>query len=182
MTLSGRAKVVVVLSAVAVWLAPATVSAAFWIVLDRTSGPSGAVVHGRTLGSGSVTLAPSQSLPIFLVREELASQIDDPADEGLVRLGELVVDADGDGTTTFTIPKVAPGHYDILVHCEPCAPSSAGATMLFGADLQVSIAPPATDTDLEPDSGVWPLLAGVFAVSTLLAIRHVRKQTDLSRA
>ncbi len=114
MTRSGRAKTVVVLFAVAVFLSPTPVSAAFWIVLDRTSGPSGAVVHGRTLGSGSVTLAPSRSLPPFLVEQGLATQIDDPSDRRLVRLGDLVVDANGHGTTTFTIPAVAPGHYDVL--------------------------------------------------------------------
>lgn len=176
MTLSGPTKGLVVLSAVAVWLSPAPVSAAFWIVLDRPSGPSGAVVHGRTLGSGSVILAPSRSLPIFLVEQDLAPQIDDPADEGLVRLGELVVDANGDGTTTFTIPDVAPGHYDVLVHCQPCAPSSAGGTMLFGADLEVSLTPPATDTVPASTFGVWPLVAVVVAVSTLVATRRATKR------
>src|SRR5687768_1143826 len=146
MTLSRSTKVVVVLSALAVWLSPTPALAAFWIVLDRTSGPTGAVVHGRTLGSGSVTLAPSRSLPMYLVKQDLTAQIDDPDDERLIRLGELVVDANGDGTTTFAIPDVAPGRYDVLVHCEPCAPSSAGATMLYGADLEVSMTPPVTDT------------------------------------
>jgi len=176
MTLSGPTKVLVVLSAVAVWLSPALVSAAFWIVLDRTSGPIGTVVHGRTPGSGSVTLAPSRSLPMFLIQHDLASQIDDPTDERLIRLGELVVDADGDGTTTFTIPDVAPGDYDVLVHCEPCAPSSAGATMLYGADLKVSVTPPATDTVPVSTFGAWPLVAVVIAGSTWVVLRRVPKR------
>ena len=167
MTLWGRTKVVIVLSALAVWLAPATVSAAFWIVLDRTSGPSGAVVHGRTLGSGSVTLAASRSLPMFLVHGALASQITDPADDRLIRLGDLVVDADGDGTTTFTIPAVAPGNYAVLVHCEPCAPSSAGAEMLLGAELEVSLTSPATDTI---DSATGTVDAATFEARLLYAL------------
>lgn len=174
MTMSGRAKVLVVLFALAVWISPTPVSAAFWIVLDRTSGPSGTVVHGRTLGSGSVTLAPSRSLPLFLAAQHVASQIDDPTDEDLVRLGELVVDADGDGTTTFTIPDVAPGDYDVLVHCEPCAPSSAGATMHYGADLEVSLTPPATDTERVPTSGAWLLVAVVVGLATLVVVSRVR--------
>jgi len=176
MTPWGRTKVAVVLSAVAVWLSAAPVSASFWIVLDRTSGPSGTVVHGRTLGSGSVTLATSRSLPLFLVDQSLASQIDQPTDERLIRLGELVVDADGDGTTTFTVPDVSPGHYDVLVHCEPCAPSSAGATMLFGADLEVSLTPPATDTVPVSTLGGWPLVALVFTVASLVLLRRVPKR------
>jgi len=176
MTPWGRWKVVVALSAVAVWLSPSPVSASFWIVLDRTTGPSGTVVHGRTLGSGSVTLAPSRSLPLFLVDQDLASQIDDPTDERLVRLGELVVDANGDGTTTFTIPDVAPGHYDVLVHCEPCAPSSAGATMLFGADLEVSLTPPATDTVPVSTFGVWLLVALVVVVAIFVVLGSVPKR------
>ncbi len=173
MTRSGRTMVLVVLFAVAVFLSPTPVSAAFWIVLDRTSGPSGTVVHGRTLGSGSVTLAPSRSLPLFLVEDGLASQIDDPTDGRLIRLGDLVVDANGDGTTTFTIPAVAAGQYDVLVHCEPCAPSSAGATMLHGADLEVSLAPPATDTVPASTFGAWVLLALVVVAATLLLLRRV---------
>jgi hypothetical protein len=175
MTLSGSTKVLVVLSAVAVWLSPASVSAAFWIVLDRTSGPSGTVVHGRTLGSGSVTLAPSRSLPIFLIKQDLASQIDDPADERLIRLGELVVDANGDGTTTFRIPNVAPDEYDVLVHCEPCAPSSAGATMLYGADLEVSVTPPATDTGPATTYGAWPPLLVLVTIATLVLFLLVHR-------
>jgi hypothetical protein len=171
MTLSGRTKLLVVLFAVAPWLTPAPVSAAFWIVLDRTSGPSGTVVHGRTLGSGSVTLTPSQSLPMFLIEQDLASPIDDSSDQGLIRLGELVVHANGDGTTTFTIPDVDPGRYDVLVHCEPCALSSAGATMLFGAELEVELTPPGTDSELVTTSGVWLLLPLAFAVATLVVLR-----------
>lgn len=173
MTRSGRATTAVLLFAVAVFLSPTPVSAAFWIVLDRTSGPSGTVVHGRTLGSGSVTLAPSRSLPLFLVEQGLAPQVAGPSDRRLIRLGALVVDAAGDGTTTFTIPAVAPGHYDILVHCEPCAPSSAGATMLHGADLEVTLAPPAPDTVPASTLGAWLLLALVVVVATLLLLRRV---------
>lgn len=181
MTLSSRTKVLVLLSALALWLWPAPVSAAFWIVLDRTSGPSGAVVNGRTLGSGSVTLAPSRSLPMFLVKQDLASQVDDPADERLIRLGELVVDANGDGTTTFTIPNVVPGEYDVLVHCEPCAPSSAGRTMLFGADLDVSVTTPATDTGPVATYVAWPPVLFLVTVATLVLFLHVHR-IRLSRA
>jgi hypothetical protein len=181
MTLSGLTKVVVVLSAVAVWLLPTPVSASLWIVLDRTSGPGGTVVHGRTLGSGSVTLATSRSLPLFLVKHDLASQIDDPIDERLIRLGELVVDSSGDGTTSFTIPDVTPGQYDVFVHCEPCAPSSAGATMLFVADLKVSLTPPPTDTVDVSTFGAWPPFTFVVTVATLLLFRRVQ-ETRMRRA
>jgi len=181
MTLPGRRKAIVVLAVVLVFLSPAAVSAAFWIVLDRTSGPSGAIVHGRTLGSGSVTVAPSRSLPMFLVEQDLASQIDDPADERLIRLGELVVDADGDGTTTFTIPNVVPGEYDVLVHCEPCVPSSAGATMLYGADLEVIMTPPATDTDPQARHGEWPPRLFLVTVAILVLFLRVHR-VRLTRA
>ena len=181
MTLPGRRKAIVVLGVVLVLLSPAAVSAAFWIVLDRTSGPSGAIVHGRTLGSGSVTVAPSRSLPMFLVKQDLASQIDDPADERLIRLGELVVDANGDGTTTFAIPNVVPGEYNVLVHCEPCAPSSAGHTMLIGADLEVSVAPPATDTGPVATYGAWAPFLVLVTVATLVLFLRVHR-VRLTRA
>ena len=177
MTLSGRTTVLVVLSALAVWLSPTPVSAAFWIVLDPTSGPSGTVVHGRTLGSGSVTLATSRSLPLFMVDQGLASVIDQPSDERLIRLGELVVDAEGDGTTTFTIPDVAPGQYDVLVHCEPCAPSSAGATILYGADLEVSLSPWANDSGPVTIDLVWPLVALIVVAAALFAWRLISKRS-----
>jgi len=178
---SRHATLIVVLCATAVLAAPAIVSAAFWIVLDRTSGPSGAVVHGQTLGSGSVTVAPSRSLPMFLVKQDLAPQIDDPTDERLVLLGELVVDANGDGTTTFTIPDVVPGRYGVLVHCEPCAPSSAGASMLYGADLEVSVTPPATDTDPPARYEVWPPTLFLVTVATLILFLRGHR-TRLTRA
>lgn len=45
-------------------------------------------------------------------------------------LGELTVDAAGNGELRFTVPDMPAGDYTTLTHCVPCAPFSAGRELL----------------------------------------------------
>jgi hypothetical protein len=153
-------------------------SASFFLELSPSSGSPGTAVEGRTIGSGSVTAAANQPLPLFLVSPSAAGQVSAPADPRLIPLGELAVDADGNGATTFAIPDVAPGTYAVLVHCEACAPSSAGRELLVVGDLLVAIAMPSTDTQ-PPTSGaliVGPAFgAAMLTVVLLVSVVTVRQ-------
>jgi hypothetical protein len=69
-----------------------------------------------------------------------------PDDPHLVQIGELVVDASGNGRISFHVPVVKPGNYVLMVFCPSCAATSAGRSMLAVAEFRVTPAPPSTDT------------------------------------
>jgi hypothetical protein len=139
-------------------------TASLALTLTPSSGPSGTVVRGQTIGSGDVMSARDQRLPLFLIPDVASSDVTNPSDSRLVSLGELVVNDNGDGTASFAIPTVSPGLYVVMVYCQPCAASSAGKAMLPMADLRVSPAMASTDTE-SSGSMVLPALLLVAAAA-----------------
>lgn len=164
LSLPGVLATVVVLSLLAV--GPA--SAALFVVLEPTSGPPGTQVTGRTGGEGAFS-TQVDPLPTYLVAKGAADSATSPDDPGLIAIGELVVDAAGNGRISFSVPQVEPGDYVVIVFCPSCAPFSAGRTMAPVADFRVTSSLPATDT-VPVDSVGWSGLSAVFAALLLLAV------------
>lgn len=157
-------------------LATVPVAAALYLILDPLSGPPGTEVTGRTGGEGAVA-TQVDPLPAYLVPAAAADAVTTPDDPRLVRIGELVVDASGNGRISFRVPHVEPGDYVVMVFCPGCAPFSAGRTMAPMADFYVTPPPPATDTTPVPPKGWQPLvLAGgaLLLAGALLAALRLR--------
>ena len=128
------------------WLfTAASVMAALFVVLDRTSAPAGARVTGTTAGHGAFA-RQVDPLATYLVASAAADHVTSPDDARLVDIGRLAVDADGNGRIAFVVPRLDPGPYVIMVHCPSCAAFSFGRTMLPVADFRVTPSAPYTDT------------------------------------
>jgi len=171
LSLAGALAAAVLLSLLAVGSA----SAALFIVLEPTSGPPGTEVAGRTGGEGAFS-TQVDPLPTYLVAKAAADSVSSPDDPGLIAVGELIVDAAGNGRISFRVPQVEPGDYVVIVFCPSCAPFSAGRTMAPVADFQVTSSPPATDT-VPVDPARWSgpiavLAALLLAVVLLAALRQ----------
>jgi len=67
-------------------------------------------------------------------------------DARLARVGQLVVDASGNGTITFVVPSLPPGPYALMVYCSSCAQYSAGRAMLPVANFTITPGPSNTAT------------------------------------
>jgi hypothetical protein len=126
-------------------LGTSTAAAALFLVLEPSSGRPGTEVTGQTGGNGAF-VESVEPLPTYLVARSTAGAVTEPDDSRLVEIGKLIVDAAGDGRITFDVPEVDPGKYSVMVFCPSCAPYSAGRTMLWVADFEVTSASPSTDT------------------------------------
>lgn len=143
-----------------------TAIAALFINLDPDRGPSGTLVAGRTMGDGAFEAA-IDPLPAFLVSDVTAGTVTTADDPSLVEVGKLVVDVAGNGRISFVVPTLDPGEYVLMIYCPPCAPTSAGRTMLPVADFTVTPSPPTTDT---APSTPRPTLVVVGVVGALLVV------------
>jgi hypothetical protein len=56
----------------------------------------------------------------------------------LTRVGQLVVDAEGNGSLGFRVPDIRPGLYQLFVLCRTCAPFSAGRSLISVAEFRVT--------------------------------------------
>lgn len=144
-----------------------TASASLWLILSQTSGPSGTVVTGHTGGNGAF-LGPVDPLPTFFVSQAIADSVTSPDDPRLVLVGQMRVDANGDGRITFTVPSLPPGSYVLTAYCFPCAKYSipAGRVMATVALFRITAGPPNTAL-AQPHSlitvlGVILLVGAVF--------------------
>ena len=157
----------VVSAALAALLAPAA-SASLWLTFSTTRAPPGTVVTARTFGRGSLAAVPPDTrLRVFLVRAG-EQDVTSPADRRLVPLGELTVDARGNGRLRFEVPDVAPGDYTTYTHCPPCAASSAGRELLpTGPERPFVVAAAASGAG---SFRVWPVVLGVAGAAALAGL------------
>ena len=115
-----------------------TASAALFLTFSTTRAAPGTVVTARTGGSGALAGVRSSGRPlrVFLISaDELDRNAPDigvtsPADTRLIPIGDLRVDAEGNGTLRFTVPEIPSGEYTTVIHCVPCAASSGGREFL----------------------------------------------------
>jgi hypothetical protein len=154
------------------------VSASLFLVLTESSGPAGNVVQGRTAGNGAFTgqVAP---LDTYFVKQAVADNVASANDSRLVTVGQLVVDAQGNGTITFVVPNLFPGAYSLMVNCPSCAQFSIppGQVMAWVADFTIT---PALNTATRaPRSSLLALLGVALGVAVLVgfgfsALRNFR--------
>jgi hypothetical protein len=162
------------LAALLALLSAGPTAAALFLLLDPDSGPPGTEVTGQTGGEGAfATLV--DPLPAYLVAAAAADSVTNPDDPNLVEIGELVVDASGNGEILFRVPQIEPGDYVVMVFCPSCAPFSAGRAMAPVADFRVTPSTPATDTAPAAPDGwfLFVLVGGVLLLVgvTLMAFR-----------
>ncbi len=122
-------------SMVTILLVAAAASASLDLILSVGSGSPGELVLARTGGRGAFATT-NTSYPTYLVPTE--EHVDDPRDPSALALGAMVVDGSGNGWLAFEVPRVSPGDYVVMVHCPPCAPTSAGRSMLVVAEFRVT--------------------------------------------
>jgi hypothetical protein len=130
--------------------------AALWMEFEPPRGDPGTKVVGRTVGNGAMR-AGDGPYPAYLV--PVATNDRTP-------IGEVVVDDEDNGTLRFTVPDVPGGKYEIRIHCEPCAPYSAGRTELPLGEFRVlgpAILPP-----VEPGQSDLVSIAVLVACCVLL--------------
>jgi hypothetical protein len=133
-----RAVLMLLVAAASAALMAGAASAALLLRFSTTRAAPGATVTLETGGRGALSsIAPgAPPLRVFLIRADevdLRSPdlgVSSPDDSRLIPLGELTVDAEGNGELRFTVPDVPAGNYTTLTHCVPCAPSSAGRELL----------------------------------------------------
>jgi hypothetical protein len=120
-------------------------SASLFLVLTESRGPAGTVVRGHT-GGNHAFAQQVPPLPTSFVDQATAESVVSPDDVRLIRVGELVVDAAGNGTITFVVPSLPPGPYALMVYCPSCAQYSVppGQMMARVADFTITPDPPNT--------------------------------------
>lgn len=166
---------VALLATVLSLLAAGTVSAALFLILTPESGPPGTEVMGGTGGEGALPNAVGP-LPTYLVAEADADGVATPDDPALVEVGQLVVDAEGNGSIRFVVPDLDPGTYVVIVHCPPCADFSAGSVMASVATFEVTTE--ALDTAIPDRFGLRAALTVITGLllfgAILIATRRQR--------
>jgi hypothetical protein len=120
-------------------------SASLFLVLTEVSGPAGTVVRGHTGGNQAFAQQVSP-LPTYFVDRGGMDSVTTPDDPRLKQIGQLAVDASGNGTITFVVPSLPPGPYALMVYCPSCAQYSTGRVMLPVADFTITPGPPNTAT------------------------------------
>ena len=92
-------------------------SASLFLVLTESRGPAGISVRGHTGGNGAFPQRVSP-LPTYFVEHSAMDSVVSRDDARLARVGQLVVDASGNGTITVVVPSLPPGPYALMVYCE----------------------------------------------------------------
>ena len=165
-----RIRIVLSFSAAMVIATAGIAGASLFLIFDRASGTPGTVVHVTTGGKGACTLCPRR-MPLFFVHASIADAITARDDWRLVPVGELIVDRDGNGSGVLTVPNVPDGRYIAMTFCEPCAPDSAGRSL-----LPLGPFPPfeVVGSSVERPAQVWPWIGGGLVgllVATLAGVR-----------
>lgn len=134
----------------------------------RNNRPAGTVVRGDTAGNHAFAQQVSP-LPTYFVDQTAADSVIGTDDTRLVVVGQLVVDALGNGTITFVVPSLPPGPYSLMVYCPSCAQYSVppGRVMAAVADFTIIPGSPNTATR-PPESPLSPILRVVLGVAILI--------------
>lgn len=148
-----------------------TIDAALFFEFKPSRAAPGGLVTGRSVGNGSMSAAAGMRLPIALV-------LVGDSEGALFEIGAVVVDSLGDGRTSFVVPRVDVGQYEVWIHCEPCRPTSAGRADLPIGTLTVIPGTPATDTASAPPRPemrlVYLLVLSLSLGGLLVLLRRIR--------
>jgi hypothetical protein len=159
---------------------------ALWLVFSKTTAAPRETVSVRTAGAGALRSIRRGSPPlrVFLVPAAIADQIHSVRDSRLIPLGSLKRDRLKNGRLAFRVPNVPPGDYSTLLYCVPCAPRSAGRSLLpvgpFPGPFHVVEAAPAVRDcasavygELAPD---WPSHAFSLGPLSLLPFEPIASE------
>lgn len=166
----------ITLAVVATLLMAGSASASLFLIFAPEGGPPGIEVTGRTGGEGAFASAVVGPFQTYLVDQAEADGVTSPNDPALFDIGQLVVDAGGNGSIRFVVPDVAPATYAVMIHCPPCAEFSGGRVMLEVASFEV--------TPKAPDSAIldrFPLPAALTAFGGLLLVIAILIATNRQR-
>jgi hypothetical protein len=114
--------------------APANAGAALFFLFNQPSAAPNDRVTVRTGGTAknfklSKRLKPFQRpVRLYLIRQDLATQVRSRFDSRLNFIGSLVADRNGHGLLTFSVPPLDPATYTIAAWCPGCATYSRGRT------------------------------------------------------
>ena len=90
--------------------------------------------------------SPSVRLPLVLIPAAQADRLPRRVSTaaalrtlpGVVPVGVLRVDQRGNGTITFTVPRLPPGRYAAMLWCPACARHSSGTNVAYTGELTVT--------------------------------------------
>ncbi|MGH3072539.1 MAG: hypothetical protein ACRDNB_09775 [Gaiellaceae bacterium] len=133
-----RAALAVAVASALAGIVAVAANAALSLTFSTLRASPGDVVTVRTGGSGALAGIGGDGPPVqvFLIDADevnpnsLDIGVTSPGDTRLIRLGELAVNAEGNGILRFAVPDVRGGEYTTVVHCVPCAPFSGGRELL----------------------------------------------------
>ena len=107
--------------------------------------------------------SPSVGLPLVLIPAAQADRLPRRVSTaaalrtlpGVVPVGTLRVDQRGNGTITFTVPRLPPGRYAAMLWCPACARHSSGTNVAYTGEFTVtSRRLPVTGPAVEWQAGV----------------------------
>ena len=113
---------------------PANASAALFFLFDRAEAAPNERVAVRTGNTPrdfvlSRRVEPFQRpVRVYLVRQDVAGQVDSRFDRRLQFVGSIVPDANGRGLARFSVPPLDAGTYTLAYSCPACAAYSRGRT------------------------------------------------------
>lgn len=117
----------------ALLLTPWGAASGFFLFTETTGAPGDRII-ARTGGEGAFSTGSRQAAyRVYFAPVEAADDIDSAADARLTLIGQVRVDADGNGRLVFRVPDVSPGRYVSLVYCVRCLRQSGARALLpFG--------------------------------------------------
>ena len=158
-------------------------NASLFLILDRTSGTPGTVVHVHTGGNGVCVVCPRR-MSLYFAEAAISDGISAPGDPSLIQVGSLTVDEHGNGSGLLTVPEVPNGRYVVMTYCKPCAPNSGGRVILpLGPFPPFRVFGSPEDTS----GPIWPwivggLLGGVLAGAALAMLLRTTRRRRRARS
>ena len=144
-TLSASVKVIAVIAAM-ITMTASPARAALWLDFRPSAASPGTAVHGRTGGQAAMADSPGGRLPLVLIPAARADRLPRRVSTaaalrtlpGVVPVGVLRVDHRGNGSITFTVPRLPPGRYAAVLWCPACARFSSGTNVVSTGELTVT--------------------------------------------
>lgn len=127
--ISGPMLTILILYVAPAWGAP-------WLRFTPRQAQPGQEVHVRTIGHGAFGDQGGHRFGLYLQDPEVGKTL-----VGATFLGRLRVTRQGDGIGNFSVPRIPPGKYSVIIECPPCRPFSAGRRLLVAGTFTVLESP-----------------------------------------
>jgi hypothetical protein len=141
--------------------------AALWLEFRPAAASPGVAVHAQTGGQAAMADIPNVGLPLVLIPAAQADRLPRTVSTaaalrtlpGVVPVGMLQIDQQGNGTITFTVPRLPPGRYAAMLWCPACARHSFGTNVAYTGGVhcdQEAAAVNGDDLGVAGQRGAWP--------------------------